>query len=69
MDSQRALILQALQAAGWVVGGPSGAAAGLGLKRTTLMAKMKKLGISRPVRQNGINQAGEYPESEVATTN
>jgi transcriptional regulator with GAF, ATPase, and Fis domain len=69
MDSQRALILQALQAAGWVVGGPSGAAAGLGLKRTTLMAKMKKLGISRPVRQNDINQAGEYPESEVATTN
>jgi transcriptional regulator with GAF, ATPase, and Fis domain len=51
-DSQRALILQTLQAAGWVVGGPHGAAARLELKRTTLIAKMKKLGISRPVRPN-----------------
>ncbi len=49
--STRALILLALQAAGWIIGGPSGAAARLGLKRTTLIAKMKKLGISRPVRQ------------------
>ena len=48
-DSQRALILQALQVAGWVVGGSGGAAARLGLKRTTLIAKMKKFGISRPV--------------------
>jgi formate hydrogenlyase transcriptional activator len=44
-DSTRALILHALQEAGWVVGGPAGAAARLGLKRTTLIAKMKKLGI------------------------
>ncbi|HEV8483874.1 MAG TPA: sigma 54-interacting transcriptional regulator [Blastocatellia bacterium] len=51
-DSQRAVILQTLQAAGWVVGGPHGAAARLELKRTTLIAKMKKLGISRPVRPN-----------------
>src|SRR5262244_2198189 len=48
-DSQRALILQALRQAGWVIGGPHGAAARLGLKRTTLIAKMKKFGISRPV--------------------
>ena len=48
-DSQRALILKALHASGWIVGGPRGAAARLGLKRTTLIAKMKKLGISRPV--------------------
>jgi len=47
-DSQRAVILDALQAAGWVVGGPHGAAAWLGLKRTTLISKMKNLGISRP---------------------
>lgn len=47
-ESQRALILQALHAAGWMVGGRNGAAAQLGLKRTTLIAKMKKLGISRP---------------------
>jgi len=59
------LILRALQAVGWMVGGPSGAAARLGLKRTTLIAKMKKLGISRPVRQvevAGLNQNCE-PDS------
>lgn len=49
-DSERDAIMQALQAAGWVIGGPAGAAARLGLKRTTLIAKMKKLGISRPPR-------------------
>ncbi len=49
-SSQRALILQTLQAAGWAVGGPGGAAERLGLKRTTLISKMKKLGISRPGR-------------------
>jgi transcriptional regulator with GAF, ATPase, and Fis domain len=32
----------------WIIGGPDGAAARLGLKRTTLIAKMKKLGIVRP---------------------
>jgi formate hydrogenlyase transcriptional activator len=58
-DSQRALILRALHASGWIVGGPRGAAARLRLKRTTLISKMKKLGISRPVRQvdvAGLNQ-------------
>jgi formate hydrogenlyase transcriptional activator len=49
MDSTRVAILQALRAAGWVVGGSGGAAVRLGLKRTTLIAKMKKLGITRPV--------------------
>ena len=46
--SQRTLILETLRIANWVIGGPSGAAARLGLKRTTLIAKMKKFGISRP---------------------
>jgi formate hydrogenlyase transcriptional activator len=50
-DSERALILQALDSANWMIGGPTGAAAKLGLKRTTLISKMKKLGISRPARQ------------------
>jgi transcriptional regulator with GAF, ATPase, and Fis domain len=49
VESQRALILEALQIANWVIGGPFGAAARLGLKRTTLIAKMKKFGILRPV--------------------
>ena len=47
--SQRALSVETLQIANWVIAGPSGAAARLGLKRTTLIAKMKKFGISRPV--------------------
>ena len=51
-DSERALILKTLEAAGWVVGGPKGAAAKLGLKRTTLICKMQKLGISRPFLQS-----------------
>jgi len=47
-DSQRALIVQALEATGWMIGGPNGAAARLGLKRTTLITKMRKFGITRP---------------------
>ncbi len=52
-DSDRALIVETLQQAGWVVGGPRGGAAKLGLKRTTLLAKMRRLGISRPIPQEG----------------
>ena len=50
-DSERTLILNALKTVGWQVGGPEGAAARLGLRRTTLINKMKRLGISRPGRQ------------------
>jgi transcriptional regulator with GAF, ATPase, and Fis domain len=49
-DSERALILQTLEAVDWVIGGPTGAAAKLGLKRTTLISKIKKFGISRPTQ-------------------
>jgi hypothetical protein len=42
------VILQTLEATAWVIGGPNGAAAKLGLKRTTLICKMQKLGIYRP---------------------
>jgi transcriptional regulator with GAF, ATPase, and Fis domain len=45
-DSDRALIVDTLERVGWIVGGPRGAATKLGLKRTTLLAKMKRLGIS-----------------------
>jgi formate hydrogenlyase transcriptional activator len=51
-DSERAMILRTLEAAAWVIGGPNGAAAKLGLKRTTLICKMQKLGISRPALQS-----------------
>jgi hypothetical protein len=54
-DSDRALILDTLEQAGWIVGGPRGAAGKLGLKRTTLLAKMKRLGISRPIPQEGTD--------------
>jgi formate hydrogenlyase transcriptional activator len=63
-DSTRALILHALRKAGWVIGGPGGAAARLGLKRTTLIAKMKKLGICRTVDQAETNHLGENVERE-----
>jgi formate hydrogenlyase transcriptional activator len=48
LDSERTLILRTLVAAGWVIGGRAGAAARLGLKRTTLIYKMQRHGISRP---------------------
>ena len=47
-ESERALILNALEGVGWVIGGGHGAATRLGLNRTTLINKMKKLGITRP---------------------
>jgi formate hydrogenlyase transcriptional activator len=58
-DSTRTLILHALRETDWVIGGPGGAAARLGLKRTTLIAKMKKLGISRPVRKGDTDRLKE----------
>jgi len=57
-DSDRSLILETLQQAGWIVGGVHGAAAKLGLKRTTLLAKMRKLGISRPIFHEGTCAPG-----------
>jgi len=57
-DSERTLISHTLAAAGWVLGGPAGAAAKLGLKRTTLIHKMKKLGISRPCPQSSQDVMG-----------
>jgi transcriptional regulator with GAF, ATPase, and Fis domain len=57
-DSERALILETLEQAGWIVGGPRGAAARLGLKRTTLLAKMRRFGISRPILQEGTSAPG-----------
>jgi formate hydrogenlyase transcriptional activator len=47
-ESERTLILNTLNSVGWLIGGPKGAAAKLGLHRTTLINKMKRLGISRP---------------------
>ena len=41
-------ILNAIKEANWVIGGPNGAAKKLGIKRTTLIGKMRRLGLSRP---------------------
>ena len=62
-ESERALILQTLEEVRWVIGGPKGAAAKLGLKRTTLIHKMQKLGISRPLlpSQEGMSPAQQEP--------
>ena len=61
-DSDRALILEKLEQTGWIVGGLRGAAAILGLKRTTLLAKMRRLGISRPIPHVGTGVCGMAPE-------
>jgi len=47
-------ILKVLRETRWVVGGPRGAAVRLGLKRTTLMGKMRRLGLSRPEAEIAI---------------
>jgi formate hydrogenlyase transcriptional activator len=49
-EAERTHILDALRATNWVLAGPNGAAARLGMKRPTLQFRMKKLGISRPQR-------------------
>jgi formate hydrogenlyase transcriptional activator len=47
MEAERAHILKALDDSDWVVGGKSGAAARLGVPRTTLISKMRKRGLHR----------------------
>jgi formate hydrogenlyase transcriptional activator len=65
-ESERLLILGALEATGWLVGGPYGAAARLGMKRTTLIARMKNHGIFRPAESSNCDQVlpSDYPAAE-----
>jgi transcriptional regulator with GAF, ATPase, and Fis domain len=66
LDSERNLILRTLTATGWVIGGRDGAASRLGLKRTTLIYKMQRHGISRPSLESNFEmtdpsvQASEF---------
>jgi formate hydrogenlyase transcriptional activator len=46
-DVEREHILEALEKSNWVIGGPTGAAVRLGMKRTSLLYRMEKLKISR----------------------
>jgi formate hydrogenlyase transcriptional activator len=48
-EAERQHILRALKQTQWRIAGPRGAATVLGMKRTTLQARMRKLGIRRPV--------------------
>jgi formate hydrogenlyase transcriptional activator len=50
-DAERDHICKILEQTRWVVAGPNGAAARLGIKRSTLYFRMQKLGISRPNRE------------------
>ena len=63
-EREAAVILEALRAVGGMIGGPRGAAVRLGLKRTTLVSKMKRLGIYRPRRQRDMDEFNGAPESE-----
>ena len=67
-DSERSLILHTLESVGWVIGGPKGAAAKLDLKRTTLIHKMQKLGISRSSHQrsHGAMRSGTHASSSIS---
>jgi len=47
-EVERDHILRALETSNWVIGGRNGAAERLGMKRTSLVYRMKKLRISRP---------------------
>jgi transcriptional regulator with GAF, ATPase, and Fis domain len=64
-DADREHILETLEQANWLIGGQDGAANRLGLPRTTLIYKMRKLGIeirrstrARPIRQLADEQCG-----------
>jgi transcriptional regulator with GAF, ATPase, and Fis domain len=68
-EMERIYIRETLQKTNWTVGGRSGAAARLGLPRTTLIARMRKLGISRDSVELSVCPAPapgrrEYPERE-----
>jgi formate hydrogenlyase transcriptional activator len=63
-EAERAHITETLRATNWVVGGRSGAAAKLGLARTTLIAMMQRLRIRRDI----LGQSPESPDQMSVTT-
>jgi DNA-binding NtrC family response regulator len=67
-DAERAHILRTLEETQWVLGGPAGAASRLGMKRTTLQALVKQLGIDWPRtrRHLGTCQHVGSPSSSLA---
>jgi formate hydrogenlyase transcriptional activator len=63
-EVERDHILRALEASNWIVGGRSGAAERLGMKRTSLVYRMRKLRISRPAHssRNDVVQSRTYQD-------
>jgi formate hydrogenlyase transcriptional activator len=63
-EVERDHIIRALEASNWVVGGRNGAAERLGMKRTSLVYRMRKLRISSPAhfQQNGAARDGAFQE-------
>jgi formate hydrogenlyase transcriptional activator len=59
VEAERDHMLKALEESNWVVGGKAGAAARLGVKRTTLIDKMRKRGLSRVMAQGGSKRYAE----------
>jgi hypothetical protein len=63
-DAERAHITATLDKTNWVIGGTNGAAAQLGLPRTTLLARMQRLGISSGVTRR---RSGQSTQGSVRT--
>jgi hypothetical protein len=55
-DAERAHIVATLRETNWVVGGAFGAAARLGLPRTSLISRMQRLGLSKDAGVYGVKQ-------------
>jgi formate hydrogenlyase transcriptional activator len=55
-DAEREMIRRVLEDCHWRIGGPQGAAVRLGMKRTTLLSRMKRLGLERPVNSKMSNK-------------
>jgi formate hydrogenlyase transcriptional activator len=55
-ELERDYILRALEASDWIVGGRNGAAERLGMKRTSLIYKMRKLRVGRPARGRDVGR-------------
>jgi formate hydrogenlyase transcriptional activator len=67
-ETERIQILRALESSNWVISGPNGAAARLAIRRTTLQARMRKLGI-RLSRTSVSEKVLEWPVRNQAKAN
>jgi formate hydrogenlyase transcriptional activator len=65
-DADRAHIRATLRETNWVLGGQNGAAAKLGLKRTTLIAKMRRLGVFREADEQRVGHLASNQQAAVA---